>query len=84
MPRTIPRLSPFSDFAIDYTPVMVHRRRARMTQSELARAVGVHLATVQRIESNQTDPRNRLVLSIAKALGVPIHDLYWVTSPDET
>lgn len=54
-----------------------------MTQSELARAVGVHLTTVQRIESNQTDPRNRLVLSIAKALGVPIHDLYWVTSPDD-
>lgn len=63
------------------------RERASMTQSELARAVGVRPQSVQQWERGETDPRGKRMDAIAGALGV---DKLWLllgaeapgTSPD--
>jgi phage repressor protein C with HTH and peptisase S24 domain len=46
------------------------RERAAMTQSDLARAVGVRPQSVQQWERGETDPRGKRMDAIAAALGV--------------
>ena len=46
------------------------RKRALLTQEELAERSGVGIATIIRIERNQVEPRGSTVRKLAEALGV--------------
>ena len=46
------------------------RKSARMTQADVARAVGLSRMTVQRIEALEIDPRLSTVLELSRALGM--------------
>lgn len=47
-----------------------------LTQAALAEAVGVHFATISRVESGQLGPSDALRCSIAKALNSRVEDLF--------
>ncbi len=51
------------------------RRRRFMTQTDLARKVGVSMKTVQAWEAKRAQPRLRHVPPLAEALGVPAEEL---------
>ena len=52
------------------------RRRALMTQGELARAAGVGITTIVRIEQGQiTEPRVSTLRKLGHALGIDPRDL---------
>ena len=51
------------------------RKRALMTQEQLAERSGVGIATIVRIERNQVEPRGSTVRKLAEALGVPPYEL---------
>ena len=51
------------------------RKRALMTQEQLAERSGVGIATIVRIERNQVEPRGSTVRKLAEALEVPPHEL---------
>ena len=51
------------------------RKRALMTQEQLAERSGVGIATIVRIERNQVEPRGSTVLKLAEALEVPPYEL---------
>jgi transcriptional regulator with XRE-family HTH domain len=48
-----------------------HRKRASLTQEELAHAASVHPSEVSRLEGAQRDPRLSTIVRLAAALGVP-------------
>ncbi|WP_425284603.1 helix-turn-helix domain-containing protein [Gordonia westfalica] len=54
---------------------MVARQYVGLTQGELADALGVTTATVQRAESGQTKPRRTTYMAWSMATGV---DLHWL------
>jgi len=51
------------------------RRRRFMTQTDLAKKVGVSMKTVQSWESGRSLPRLRHIPRLAEALGVPADEL---------
>ena len=51
------------------------RRRNKMSQDALGDKLGVHAATVMRIESGQTSPRIDQLRTIAKVLNLDFADL---------
>jgi transcriptional regulator with XRE-family HTH domain len=51
------------------------RRRAGLTQEELADKAGVATTTVSRIEEGVTQPRIPTIRKIAQALGLQVRDL---------
>jgi transcriptional regulator with XRE-family HTH domain len=51
------------------------RKRALMTQEQLAERSGVGIATIVRIERNQVEPRGSTVRKLAEALEVPPYEL---------
>lgn len=59
------------------------RRAARMTQAELAVAVGVSRQTVISIEGGDYAPSVLLALRIAAVLGRPVETLFTI-APQET
>lgn len=52
------------------------RLRAGVTQVELARRVGCGQSTLSDIESGKTDPSQKRLEAIARALNVPIASLF--------
>jgi DNA-binding XRE family transcriptional regulator len=66
----------FNSVTFDFTPLRRMRRRLGLNQRQLAHAVGVHRTTIQRLESNEQEPSKRLMVSIARALGVEENTLY--------
>ncbi len=64
-------------------PVVLHigdklretRKRALLTQQELADRSGVGVTTIVRIERNQVEPHGRTIRKLADALGVSPADL---------
>ncbi len=58
-------------------PELLHRLRekAGLSQSELAAKAGVPVRSVQNWEQGHRRPRAEVLLSIAKALGVPVESL---------
>lgn len=76
--RTPPKLGQ-RPFTFDFTPLRKRRRYDDITQVELARAAGVHVATIHRLEHNLlTNPSLPIVVSIARLLGVPMYELFTV------
>lgn len=78
MSKTRPAPAEFSNFRVDYGPMAARRRYLNVSQRRLASSVGVNTATIHRVETGRTTPTHHLTVAIAKALGVPIHDLYRV------
>ena len=51
------------------------RKRALLTQQQLADISGVGVTTIIRIERNQVEPQARSIRKLAQALGVEPHEL---------
>ena len=51
------------------------RKRALLTQEQLAERSGVAISTVIRIERNQVEPQGRTIRKLAEALGVEPYEL---------
>lgn len=75
MTRTRPQKTQFSRFRLDFAPMAARRRYLGMTQKQLALAVGIHPVSMYRTERNRSEPTYSQMISIARALGTPIHQL---------
>ena len=51
------------------------RKRALLTQQQLADKSGVGVTTIIRVERNRVEPQARTIRKLAKALGVEPHEL---------
>lgn len=51
------------------------RKRAMLTQQELAHKSGVGITTIVRIERDQVEPQGRTIRRLADALGISPSDL---------
>jgi transcriptional regulator with XRE-family HTH domain len=51
------------------------RKRALLTQQQLADKSGVGITTIIRVERNQVEPHARTIRKLAEALGVEPHEL---------
>ena len=54
------------------------RNQHEWTQDALAQAVGVTRQTIIAVEQSKHEPSVRLALEIARALGDPLEDLFWL------
>jgi DNA-binding XRE family transcriptional regulator len=54
------------------------RNQQEWTQEALAQAVGVTRQTIIAVEQGKHEPSVRLALEIARALGDPLEDLFWL------
>jgi len=52
------------------TRIRKARERARISQAELARRIGISLTSMNAIERGHTDPRASRIVAIARELGV--------------
>lgn len=68
--------------ATTVSPVRARRRAQRLTQAELATAVGVSRQTVIAVERGDYAPSVYLALRIAKTLGATVEELF--TEDDDT
>jgi len=50
--------------------IRMHRARLRLSQTELAKRIGISLTSMSAIEAGHTDPRASRIKALAKALGV--------------
>lgn len=50
--------------------IRMHRARLRLSQTDLARKIGISLTSMSAIETGQTDPRASRIRAIADALDV--------------
>jgi len=56
----------------------IARAERDLSQTDLARAVGVSRQTISSIETGQYGPSALLALRLAAALGVPLANLFWL------
>ena len=61
------------------THIKEHRERLGMTQSELARAVGVRRETIVHLENGKYNPSLKLAMDIAKIFDTTVEDLFQFT-----
>ncbi|HLT83733.1 MAG TPA: helix-turn-helix transcriptional regulator [Phototrophicaceae bacterium] len=78
MPLMVPRTAATSGTD---NPVRRRRREQRLTQAELATAVGVSRQTVIAVEQGDYAPSVYLALRIARVLGATVEQLF--THPDD-
>jgi len=78
-------------FAIPYIHYMKlknhikqHRARLNLTQQELADGVGVRRQTILAIEKGYYEPSAQLAFQIARALGMPVDQLFELIDEEET
>ena len=58
-------------------PIKVARAELDMTQTELAKAVGVSRQTISAIEKGDYNPTINLCIAICKALDRTLDELFW-------
>ena len=58
------------------TNIKEHREHLGMTQSELAKAVGVRRETIVHLENGKYNPSLKLAMDIAKLFGVSVEELF--------
>lgn len=76
------RPAPTRPFDLDFTPLRKIRAYNLLSRRQLALAAGVHEITIWRLESNRLkNPSLIQLVAIARALSVPIHELFIVTEP---
>ncbi|CAM3176308.1 helix-turn-helix transcriptional regulator [Tsukamurella sp. USMM236] len=66
----------------DENPVRARRRVQRITQAELAAAVGVSRQTVVSVEKGDYAPSVYLALKVARALGATVEELFPLKEDD--
>ncbi|MCA0155511.1 helix-turn-helix transcriptional regulator [Tsukamurella sp. M9C] len=66
----------------DENPVRARRRVQRITQAELAAAVGVSRQTVVSVEKGDYAPSVYLALKVARALGATVEELFPLEEDD--
>lgn len=80
--RTAPK--PVRPFDLDFAPLRRLRRGDEITQVDLARAAGIYPTTLWRLENNKyVNPSLKQLVSIARALGVPMYELFTVIDPGD-
>lgn len=66
----------------DSAPVVNRIEQARdtrgLSRGELADLVGVHYQTMGYLERGEYNPSLELALKIARALGVPLEEIFWL------
>ena len=63
--------------------IRVYRAERRMTQQQLADAVGVSRQTVNAIESGRFIPSTVLALKVARLFGKPVEEVFLLEEGDE-
>lgn len=63
--------------------IRVARAEQRLTQQQLAEAIGVSRQTVNAIESGRFVPSTVLALRIAKLFNKPVEDIFSLEESDE-
>lgn len=58
--------------------IRVERAIRRITQAELAKAVGVSRQTIFAIENNKFVPSTELALKISAYFGKTVNELFWL------
>jgi putative transcriptional regulator len=58
------------------TCIKEHRERLGMTQSELAKAVGVRRETIGKLENGKYNPSLKLAMDIAKVFGRTVEEVF--------
>jgi putative transcriptional regulator len=56
------------------------RTAAGLTQAELAALAGVSRKTINTVENGVFVPSTILALSLARALGTPVEELFWLVN----
>ena len=54
------------------------RKQVKLTQLDLAKKVGVSRQSIYAIETKKSEPSLVLALKMAKALEVPLEELFWL------
>lgn len=68
----------------ELTNSLKDKRNARgLTQEALAERVGVTRQTIISIERAKFVPSVKLALALAAALGISIHELFWLEDPND-
>ena len=62
--------------------IRVFRAERRMTQQQLAEAVGVSRQTVNAIENGRFIPSTVLALKVARLFGKPVEDIFILEDED--
>lgn len=57
----------------------VERAIKRISQAQLAEAIGVSRQTIFAIENNKFVPSTELALRLSAYFGKPVNDLFWLT-----
>lgn len=58
--------------------IRVFRAEHRMTQSDLAEAIGVSRKTISTIEVGRFVPSTTIALLIANHFDVPVEEIFWI------
>lgn len=58
--------------------IKAERERVGLTQAALAELVGVSRKTVNTVENGVFTPSALLALKLARALNVPVEELFWI------
>ncbi|WP_177241769.1 helix-turn-helix transcriptional regulator [Selenomonas ruminantium] len=58
------------------TRIQELRRARKMSQSELAEAVGIRRETLSHLENGKYNPSLRLAMDIAKVFGLQVEDVF--------
>jgi transcriptional regulator with XRE-family HTH domain len=75
--------NPVRPFDLDFTPLRKIRREVDLSQAQLARAAGINAITLWRIERGRSpNPQVKILVALARALGVPMHHLFTVSEPE--
>ena len=60
-----------------------YREQRYLTQGELGAMVGVQAQTIGNIENRKHQPRVKTIRKLAEALGIPVSELFPVSSDEE-
>lgn len=62
--------------------IRVERAIRRISQQELAEAIGVSRQTIFSIENNKYIPSTELALRLSAYLGKTVNELFWLANPE--
>jgi putative transcriptional regulator len=69
------KYQPTSPLDNDIAAILI---RKNLSQADLARACGLKREYINRIVNRKISPGGVIMLNIAKALGVPVEEIFWV------
>jgi len=68
--------SPIGSFTVDFTPLRMRRRALGMPLRRIEAVTGIAFQSIWRFETNQREPNITQITALARALGVPMHELF--------